>query len=223
MHNLRLAFISSLAALSLGAQAADVAAGALSDALEGSSADLASATVRVDADQQIWLSVSFGPSSTLSTASATFNFDLDRNPATGVAGINSVGVDAALIGVDYAVRIQASSFEANASVLAFAADGSYLGIVATWAASYVGNVFSTSGSLADLGGDDGLMNFKLTSARQTGFGTSTGALDFMSDPGLPVGSVSAVPEPGAWALFGAGALLLAGLKRRRGGAAGGGQ
>lgn len=218
MHTFRLAFASGLAALSLGGQAATVAEGTLSDALEGSSADLASASVRVDDDQQIWLSVSFGPSSTLSTATAVFNLDLDRNPATGMPGVTTLGTDAALIGVDYAVRIYASSFEANAIVLAFAADGSYLGTVATWAASYVGNVFSTGGSLADLGGDDGLMTFKLTSSRQTGFGLSTGVLDVMSDAGLPVGSVSAVPEPSAWALFGAGALVLAGLKRRRRGA-----
>ena len=154
----------------------------------------------------------FGPSTSFTEASPTFVIDADQNPATGFAGITDTHLDAALIGAEYVLTINASSFQANASLLGVSGGIFSLG---TFAVSYTGPIMLTSLNLTSLGGDDGLMNFKVLAQRQISAASWTAIQDFMSELGQPVGVVVAVPEANIWAIVGLGLLSLLAVRGRQ--------
>jgi hypothetical protein len=205
--------IAVLLSAAFNAQAAVVGFGSLTDPLEGFNPDLASASITIDSSGSATFFVDLGPLTSLADASPTFIIDIDQNPATGAAGVTDTHLDAGLIGAEYVLSINASIFQANASLRGFSGGGfSFLG---SFAVTYSGSTMTTSLNLSNLGADDGLMNFKVLSQRQVSEGAWTFVQDFMSDVGQPVGIVARVPEPGAWTIIALGLLALLVVQGRR--------
>ncbi|MEO8627880.1 MAG: hypothetical protein ABI612_07225 [Betaproteobacteria bacterium] len=199
--------LGMLLSMAISAHAAVVGFGSLTDTLEGSNPDLASASVSIDSGGSVTFSVDFGPSTSLTEASPFFVIDIDQNPATGFAGVTSTHLDSDLIGAEYVLRFNASAFGGDA-VLSHISQKSF-------AVTRSGSTLSTSLNLSDLGGDDGLMNFKVVASRQLSAASWTGIQDYMSEPGQAVGRVIAVPEADTWAAVSVGLLSMLSLRRRR--------
>lgn len=213
MYPLRTAAAALLFAAST-AQAAIVSTGSLADPEDLVAADLTSATITVADDGAVTFVVGLGPSTDFANARVGINIDIDQNTATGFPGITNGNADSDLIGLEYLLQLNAFNFQGNAGLLHFNGVGFDDG--GTFALTYdaIARTITGSLNLSDLGGDDGLFNFKLTAQQQLAEFSSTPIQDFMSDLGQPVGTVAAVPEPTTWALVAVGAIGLLGFSRR---------
>ena len=146
----------------------------------GSGPDITSASIAVSSSAVATFTVNFAPGTPLGTVFVDFLLDTDQNPATGYAGVDSSHNDASLIGADFILTIYGSNFQASATV------GSN-----SFPVTYSGNSVQVMVPLSALGGDDGLMNFKVISALQLSTNTTSGITDYASNLGQPVGVVGA--------------------------------
>ncbi|HEU4937885.1 MAG TPA: pentapeptide repeat-containing protein [Vicinamibacterales bacterium] len=116
------------------------------------------------------------------TTRASLVLDTDQNAATGHPGVDaSCANDAALLGLEYQVDAPSGQVYHYSGCRTFTLGG--VGAVTTAA-----NGFDIRIGLALLGGDDGVLNFKVLTQRQISPGGSTGILDYMSNIGSAVGS-----------------------------------
>jgi uncharacterized delta-60 repeat protein len=165
-----------------------VAFGSISDPAgdaTGSGPDITSASIGVSSSAVATFTVNFAPGTPLGTVFVDFLLDTDQNPTTGYAGVDSAHNDASLIGADFILTIYGSNFQASATV------GS-----SSFPVTYAGNSVQVMVLLSALGGDDGLMNFKVVSALQFSTNTFSGVSDYASDLGQPVGVVAPVTQGG---------------------------
>ena len=155
--------------------------------------DLTSATVSARAGN-LTLTVHFTPGTLTSDDRASFVIDIDRNPATGFAGINSGHGDQALMSTEF--LIQMGSPFVGPTVRIFRCNGPSFEILP----NSIPITFLTDGMqatipLALLGDDDGTVNYKVTVQRQLDEGGGfTGILDYMPDLGAAPGMVQ-LPGP----------------------------
>lgn len=158
------------------------------------SPDLVSASIEVDGGNAT-LRVRFaeGTFSTTRTR-AGFHLDIDQNPATGSPGVDAGTNDDGIIGEDFLVNIGSAALDGQADIVQFFTGGGFtrkrFGTV-----TVVTNGLDVTIPLAELGGDEGRMNFKVTvqsllDLEGTGF---TGIVDYMADVGLPPTTVERRP------------------------------
>ena len=195
-------------------RAATVAAGSLSDATGDNRvgvADIVSLSMTVDSGGFLIVSARFAPGTFASDTYTSISFDTDQNPATGFPGITSGNADAGLIGVDFILQVYGSAYQATSRLLAAPA----FTLINFYSVSYLANGYDVQVPLSALGGDNGLLNFKGTVQRHLSANTFTGIGDYISELGQPVGSTSAVPEPGTIALTCAGVAIIGLLNHRK--------
>jgi hypothetical protein len=150
------------------------------------SPDLVTGSIEVDGGMAT-LKVRFAERTfNAATSHVGFNLDIDQNPATGVRGVDTGTNDDDIIGVDYLVNIGSSALGGQAEILHFFTGGGFtrknFGTVIV-----VTNGLDVTIPLAELGGDEGRMNFKVTvqsliDPDGPGF---TGIVDYMADVGSP--------------------------------------
>lgn len=177
------------------------------------SGDLVFSSISVDSST-FTFKTRFAPG-TFSSANVGFTviLDIDQNPATGSPGSDSGGFnDNGIIGVDflasyepainsatvfqYAGAVNSFTLINSTSVISFFPDGADVTLPRTW-----------------FGNDEGLLNFKVTSAKLITTNGYTGVLDYMPNLGLPAAQTSAVPIPGSAWLLGSGIAGLIGIRR----------
>lgn len=137
------------------------------------------------------LSVRFAPGSfDADRTRAHFSFDTDQNPNTGHPGVAADGsMDANVIGLEYAVDF-AGAFATLLQHIGPPDD--FFVLAGTFPATATANGFDASIPLSALGGNDGRLNFKVTSTVRLTPTTFTGILDVLPNVGLPpVGTRSA--------------------------------
>lgn len=192
------AWASFVAFGSLADPAGDVMAGA---------PDFASLSIAVDSEGMAWVTAGFAPGTFAADSAFVVSFDVDQDSSTGWAGTDSAHTDAGLIGVDYILDVYGSGFQGNATLLSFVGGWAF---VSTCPVTYLANGCEVMVALANLGGDDGLLNFCAAAQWQYTDSTFSGITDYIPGNGLAVGST--VPEPGMLSLL---ALGGASLWRRR--------
>jgi len=210
----------SLTVGSFTARAGTIAFGSITDPSGDATAgqdDLVFASITVDNLNMVTFVAQFTPASfSPGFSNAGFALDLDRNPATGGAGVDTLGNDSALLGVDAAVTIP---FLTNPFGEVFLWNGTgFVPLATHYTVTTLADGYSMTLPLSDLGVTSPLFNFKVTSSRGTSTQTGTPVHDRATDIGSPVGAVLAVndtaaPEPATTALAAAG--LVAVLIRRK--------
>lgn len=152
---------------------------------------------------------------------AIFVLDTDQNPATGSPGVDAVDSDADRIGAEYNLYLwpdQPTNNEVRLRQLDF--DG-VVTEVGVYPAVYLPDGIQASIPLSDLGGEDGLLSFKVIGSKAGVFLEGTwGCLDYLTDVGQPeVRTTPAIPAPSAMLLVAIGCmtgLAQRTLKRMRG-------
>jgi hypothetical protein len=126
---------------------------------------------------------------------AQFLFDTDDNPATGHTGSDSgCSNDNGIIGAEFLVNMGAN-LGASASVLGYLGTCNSFGWVGNGTVSYVSDGMDATVPLSLLGGDDGLLAFKVTiSEKISGSSGFTGVLDYMPDVGTDPGQTIGNPN-----------------------------
>ena len=193
-------------------QASQIAFGSLTDPSGDSgagAADFTSLFITVDSIGTALVSVRFAPGTFAADSSSWISFDVDQNPATGWAGTDSAHTDSDLIGVEYGVEIYGSGFQSNAILWLYS--GGVWNSGNTYSVTYLSNGCDAVVPLADIGNDDGFLNFCGAVQTQLTSNTFTGINDYIPNKGQPVGST--IPEPASLVLLGLGGL--AAMRRRR--------
>lgn len=195
----------------LSAYSAIIAYGSVTDPSGDStntSPDMVSGSVSIDSAGSAIFSVTYAADTSLDDASATFNLDIDKNPATGYPGVDTLNNNSALMGIEYIVRLFGSAFSMTGDLYGYSG-GFWSLLVSGLPASYSGTTQEITIALSALGGIDGSMNFDVISQQQQTMSTFTGIGDYMPNLGafgtVTVGAVT-VPEPGILALLGIGLL-----------------
>jgi hypothetical protein len=152
--------------------------------------DLTSGTVTVDG-QNLTLTARFGPGFDPATSAAVFNLDTDQNIATGNPGpVTGGGLDEQATGNEYFVWLY-PNFDANSPTRA--AVYKYQGPSSFSFEGYFPLTVLADGYTATIPlstfSDDGLLNFKVTSAKQLSTNGFTGLLDSAPDVNLAPGSI----------------------------------
>jgi hypothetical protein len=155
------------------------------------------------------VSVRFAPGTFAADSSSFISFDVDQNPVTGWAGTNAGHSDSDLIGVEYGVEIFGSGFQNNAILWIYS--GGVWNSGNTYSVTYLSNGCDVVVPLADIGNDDGFLNFCGAVQTQLTNNTFTGINDYIPNNGQSVGST--IPEPATLFLFGIGALSL--IRRKK--------
>ncbi len=152
--------------------------------------DLISASVTSNGTD-LHLSVRFKPGTFDQTLTgAAFALDTDQDPATGTPGTTSgCETDAEELGVDFQLEMGAD-LGMGALLLGFSGCNTISSnVMVPGAVAFVADGMDAVVPLAMLGGDDGLLNFKVLMFEQIGGpGFSSGILDTMPDTGLPAGT-----------------------------------
>jgi hypothetical protein len=150
--------------------------------------DLTSATLSSDGTN-LTLSVLFVPGTfDAATTMVSFVLDTDQNTATGFAGIDAANNDADKIGLDYQVQMGSNFVGSTLRIQAHTGSGFALvanSVPITFLPDGIG--MEATLPLALLGGDDGLITFKVLSQRQLSASGFTGIQDYVTDVGLPAG------------------------------------
>jgi len=185
-----------------------IAYGSITDpANDASQDDLVSASVGIDNLSIVTLEVHFRPDSFLAGSSAvSFYLDLDRNPATGYAGLTLGGADGSLLGVD-AIVVLPFFLNPYAKVYSDVTESDFPLRPAQYSFNTLSDGYQIALPLADLGTANTTMNFKVLSDRSLSPDSSTTIHDAMSNFGSPVGTVVNVPEPSLGLLLLSGGLL----------------
>ena len=151
--------------------------------------DLISASVTSNGTD-LHLSVRFKPGTFDQTLTgAAFALDTDQDPATGTPGTTSgCETDAEELGVDFQLEMGAD-LGLGALLLGFSGCNTISSnVMVPGAVAFAADGMDAVVPLAMLGGDDGLLNFKVVMFEQVGGGFNTGILDTMPDTGLPAGT-----------------------------------
>lgn len=165
------------------------------DALNAGAPDIVCAGVqRVGSTLQLRVAFAAG-SFDPATSHVGFSLDVDQNPLTGFPGVDAANNDSAVLGTEFIV-VFGSDFEGG--VARVRADPTFA-TVGTGSVDFFDNGMLATIPLALLGGDDGIVNFKATVQTQVTDIGFTGIQDYATDVGLAPG-ISAVPEPGSFAL-----------------------
>jgi len=145
---------------------------------------------------------------------ATFVLDTDQNPATGYPGVDASHSDADRIGAEYNLCLWPDQPTDDEARLWLMDSGGHVE-VASYSASYLPDGIQVSVPLSDLGGEDGLLSFKVIGSQAGDFPVSDwGCLDYLTDRGQAEVRTTAVaiPAPSAVLLVAIGCLT--GLAKR---------
>ena len=153
--------------------------------------DVVSASVMSDGTD-LHLSVRFKPGTFDPTLSqAYFSLDTDQDTGTGSPGTDASCVtDAEVLGVDFVLEMSPGLDMEEARVLGFSGCNDVSSnVMVPEAVAIVADGMDAVVPLAVLGGDDGLLDFKVTISEQVpGTIGNEGILDTMPDTGLPAGT-----------------------------------
>lgn len=116
------------------------------------------------------------------STTASFHLDTDQNPSTGFPGLTNGGADAGLIGVEYVVTASSPPGTSGQAGVRRFVNGSFQP-VSTVPITVLPHGYEIAVPLADLGDDDGRVDFKVTVAHAQGSGFTI-YLDFAPDEGL---------------------------------------
>jgi hypothetical protein len=132
--------------------------------------------------------------------SGTFNdttftdvhLDTDQNTATGWSGIDASNNDSALMGTDFIIRGGANTYTGTTAEVWQGTGPNTLVKTADVAGAYsfFADGFTVTIPLSDLGSDDGILNFKVTTALQLSAASWTGIKDYLTDVGTAPGTVN---------------------------------
>ena len=149
-------------------------------------ADLVSGRIEV-IDGEVLISVRWAPGTFIrDTSRVTLLLDTDQNPLTGALGINSTHtVDADVIGSEFVFEFGATSRSTDIVRHVYINPDNWSLQDLDCCISYPGDGIDVRFSLAMLGDDDGLMDFKMVSSVDVEPGGFSGWLDVMPDVGLP--------------------------------------
>ena len=150
----------------------------------GTSPDLVSANV-LNVGNGLIFQVRFAPGTfDPATTLANVLLDTDQNPATGHPGDDSSCInDSGILGLDYQVDAPTGQVYHFTACRTFTPGG--IAQVTT-----VANGFDIRVDFAQIGADDGILNFKVITERALSPNTSTGVLDYMSNVGSAPGSTN---------------------------------
>jgi hypothetical protein len=158
---------------------------------DGEGFDFISTTATVDRGNLV-LQVRFTPGRfNPATTMATFNIDIDRNPATGYAGVDAAHNDATLMGVEYLIEAGSDYVGPTPTVLTYTGGG--FSSVKAGTLTFVNDVsglpigVDVTIPLSALGNARGEMSFKGAVQGQVGPGSFTGIMDYITDLGQAPG------------------------------------
>jgi hypothetical protein len=153
--------------------------------------DLASGTVVTDG-QKLTLTAKFGPGFDSGTWAAVFGLDTDQNRATGNPGpLTGGGLDEQATGVDYFVWLYPNfdaGSPARAQVYKYLGPSSFSSL-GTFPVLMLVDGYTALIPLSTFA-DDGLLNFKVTSAKQLSANGFTGLLDSAADVDLAPATIT---------------------------------
>ncbi len=153
--------------------------------------DVVSASVMSDGTD-LHLSVRFKPGTfDPALSQAYFSLDTDQDTGTGSPGTDATCVtDAEVLGVDFLLEMSPGLDMEEARVLGFSGCNAVSSnVMIPGAVAIVADGMDAVVPLAVLGGDDGLLNYKVTISEQVpGTIGNEGILDTMPDTGLPAGT-----------------------------------
>ncbi|HVM60695.1 MAG TPA: VPDSG-CTERM sorting domain-containing protein [Verrucomicrobiae bacterium] len=177
--------------------------------------DITSASVTIDSAGTALFAITYASGTSLGAAAGSFALDTDKNPATGSPGVDTGNNDSALMGSDYALTMDGSSFSGKAIIYKYVS-GSF-SLVDTISVTYLGTTEEVLVPLSDLGGTSGAMNFVAESQTEISLGTYTGIGDYAPNLNLTPGTVTLYGAPevsSTLTLLGCALLGLAALRRR---------
>jgi hypothetical protein len=150
--------------------------------------DLVSASVAI-AVGRLNFSVRFAPGAfDPNRTNATLLLDTDQNPATGHPGSDAGGADAGIIGSEFIVDLGGAFNAGQARLLKYMGSPNLFSLAGSFPVTFGANGMDVAFPLSSIGNDDGLVNFKVTSAAQISDVGFTGVLDYMPNVGLPAAS-----------------------------------
>lgn len=169
------------------------AVGGVTDPAGDATLDLLSGDVSTDGTNMVF-TTRYGAGFDPTTSRAQFSLDTDQLNSTGHPGINAGGTtDAAAVGSDFLVNFN-PNFDGQtphtATVLKYAGTLNEFTFVGSQPVTVLPDGYTVTIPLSMLDGDDGQLNYKVTSSQQISDVGSTGILDVMPDAGLAPGTVT---------------------------------
>lgn len=175
----------------------------VSDPIGDATQDLAYADVRA-VGSDIDIVVRFAPGGfTVDKSNVGVLFDVDKNPATGFAGIDASHRDSAFIGTDFLLSLRDQD-RTHARLLEYDAGSAEFVFRRLVDVKSIEDGVRMLVSRADLNSPDGLLHYKVTSSEQISATGSTGILDVLPDVGHAAGDSVWISELGRQVLDDAG-------------------